>query len=242
MAVPPPPLDVYSGLYQAPQTSTSIGTMPHVSGLHSQSQAQLHIGAMQYGLTFVQQDSLNFVAQVFPQVTGSVTFTLTGPGDPIVLGYTVQLDGSFLVTVLGGIPLQSYTVSVYVPSVGVTLTAFIVWQAEAEPLGYKILEALTYAFGKQVQELGGVPCTHIINDLDIYDTIVQVKSTLGFPRIGWIRIGAMLVEYISKTSESFTLRTPALRYPIVQAGTRVLLAVEKITPDGANTGTESYGG
>lgn len=230
---------VYSSISLHITPQASLGSAPRVAAVSLRASPRMSVGAITYGMLVVQQGPLEFAVVVSPQLGSPVVFSVSGPGDPVVLGYTVQLDGSYLVTILGGIPLEAYTLTA---GDGVsTVSAAFVWASEGEPNGYKILEALTYAFGKQVQEIAGAPCTRIINNLEPFDTIVQVTSTLGFPRIGWIRIGAMLVEYVSKTSQSFTLRTPLLRYPVITAGTRVLLAVELITPDGAGVGTEGYG-
>jgi len=172
-------------------------------------------------------------------VPSPVTFTVTGPGGVFVLEVTPQLDGTFLVVVPGMLPLQMYAM---VATSG-DIVVIMPYQALAsyEPLGMKLLEALTYALGKECQEHAGAPETYSTHPLNYTDTVLRVRSTLGFPVRGWVRLGAMLLEYTSKTATTLTLRVPTIRYPEVNAQTRVLLAVEYITPEGANFGSEVLG-
>lgn len=180
-------------------------------------------------------DAVTVLYTVTPGLGGTIVFTVIGPGDPVVIGYTVQLDGSYLVTVLGMIPGQPYTITA---SNGVydVPAGFVALPGEVGA-GYRILEALTYAAGKQVQDLSGSPACKLVTNFDVFDTVMWVTSTLGFPDAGFIRIAGLLLEYTSKTSQSFTLAAPALRYPLIPQGSMVFLASDWVTPDGAGFGT-----
>jgi len=182
-------------------------------------------------------DLTTVVMTFSPALADPLTFSVAGPGSPVVIGYTISGDGSYHVTVLGMIPLQGYIITV---SNGMLLIAapFTAVASLVGP-GYKLMEAITYACGKALQELAGMPATKMTANLDVTDTVVQVTSTLGFPNRGWLRMAGLVLEYTGRTTQSFTLVEPVLRYPIIPEGTRIFLAVELITPDGANVGTES---
>lgn len=218
--------------------SASVGAYK-VLATHPRGVSRVHGGGLTLYVTSAEAiDALTVLMTVSPTLAEPVTFTVSGLGNPVVLGYVLQLDGSFLVTVLGLIPGEDYVIlatSGYdaAPAPFTALTA-------QTGTGYKILEAITYAAGKQLQELAGQPACRLEADLDIYATIVHVTSTLGFPQRGWIRVGSLLLEYLSKTSQSFTLREAALRYPLIAQGARITLAVDMVTPDGAGFGTESF--
>lgn len=173
-----------------------------------------------------------------PVLSDTPTFQLTGQGDPIVFNWTRLADDSVLLLVLGAIPKTPVTITVTDGPFNTIEADFIV---PSDPLrkGMKILEALTYAFGKQVQHYAGVPACLLRADLGPFDTVLYVESTLGFPNKGWVRIGEMVLEYTSRTAQSFTLRNPSLVYPKVRRGTAVYSEVSLITPDGAGFGTES---
>lgn len=172
-----------------------------------------------------------------PVLSDAATFSMTGDGNPIVFNRVRLADQSVLLLVLGAIPrtLASLTVT------DGDNTATLSYEVPADTLspGKKVLEAITYAFGKQAQYQTGVPSCVTRADLGTFDTVLYVESTLGFPAYGWLRIGELSLEYTSRTAQSFTLRAPALVHPKVRKGTAVYSEVHLITPDGAGFGTES---
>lgn len=172
-----------------------------------------------------------------PVLSDNATFTVTGPGSPIVFNWVRLVDQSVLVLVLGAVPLTTVALTATDGDLE-SVEAYVV-PADNAPYGMKVLEALTYAFGKQVQYTAGVPACVLKADLGLFDTQVYVSSTLGFPDTGWVRIGDTVLEYTSRTSQSFTLREPCLLYPKVHRGTVLYSEVTRITPDGAGFGTES---
>lgn len=216
------------------QVTTHIGAY-RLLELHGRIAVTGHLEIAAFTASASAVDAVTVLYTVDPGLTGVVTFTVEGPGDPEVLGYTVQLDGSYLVTVLGMVPSQPYTITASNGAYGVPAD-FVALPGEAGA-GYRILEALTYAAGKQLQELSGAPACRLVTNFDVFDTVMWVTSTLGFPDAGFIRIAGLLLEYTSKTSQSFTLAAPALRYPVIPQGSMVFLASDWVTPDGAGFGT-----
>lgn len=172
-----------------------------------------------------------------PVLSENAAFTLVGPGAPIVLNWVRLADESVLLLVLGAIPRTQVALTVTDDALEST-DAYIV-PVDSVPAGMKVLEALTHAFGKQVQYTAGMPACVLKADLELFDTQVAVSSTLGFPPQGWLRIGDQLLQYTSRTSQSFALLAPALIYPKVRKGTVAHSEVSLITPDGAGFGTES---
>lgn len=172
-----------------------------------------------------------------PVLSDSATFAVAGSGNPIVLNWVRLADESVLLLVLGAIPRTSVAVTVTDDTLE-SIEAYTV-PADEVPYGMKVLEALTHAFGKQVQYTSGIPACVLKADLGLFDTQLYVSSTLGFPSTGWLRIGEMVLQYTARTSQSFTLLEPALIYPAVRKGTVVYSEVSLITPDGAGFGTES---
>lgn len=172
-----------------------------------------------------------------PVLTDAVSFELTGAGNPIVLNWVRLNDQSLLLLVLGAVPYTS--VQVAITDTSGTATATYEVPADAVPGGAKILEAITYAFGKQLQGLNGVPACTLRKDLGVFDEVLYVDSTLGFPSRGWVRLSELVLEYTSRTSQSLTLRAPALRYPMIRRGTMAYFEAPMLTPDGAGFGTES---
>lgn len=172
-----------------------------------------------------------------PVLTDEVTFALSGEGNPIVLNWVRLYDSSLLLLVLGAVPRT--TVQITITDTSGTATATYYVPAAAVPHGAKVLEAITYAFGKQLQNLNGVPTCTLRKDLGVFDNTLYVDSTLGFPARGWVRLSELVLEYTSRTAQSLTLRMPALRYPMIRRGTLAYLEVPLFTPDGAGFGTES---
>lgn len=172
-----------------------------------------------------------------PALSDAVAFTLTGEGNPIVFNWVRLNDNSLLLLVLGAVPYTTLNVAIADVSGGADDSYEV--PADAVPHGAKLLEAITYAFGKQLQHVSGSPVCTLRKDLGIFDTVLHVDSTLGFPSTGWVRLGELVLEYTSRTSQSLTLRTSALRYPMIRRGTLAYLDVTMITPDGAGFGTES---
>jgi hypothetical protein len=98
--------------------------------------------------------------------------------------------------------------------------------AQAMPKQFGLLEALTYAVGKELQYIGGVPATRSTEDLLPGDTILRVKSTLGFADSGSVRVEGFLIPYTEKADTAFLLREPI--YLILAAGSLVVSDVRAI--------------
>lgn len=172
-----------------------------------------------------------------PVLSDSATFELVGPGNPLVFNRVRLADQSLLLLVLGAIPKTEVSLSV---NDGLNEDT-VSYEVPADTLspGKKVLEAITYAFGKQAQYTNGVPSCALRADLGPFDTVLYVDSTLGFPAQGWVRIGELVLKYNSRTAQSFTLEQASLVYPKVRKGTAVHSEVTLITPDGAGFGTEA---
>jgi hypothetical protein len=172
-----------------------------------------------------------------PVLSDTPTFTMSGLGNPIVFNWVRLADQSLLLLVLGATPKTLTAITISDGAYEET----IAYEVPADPLspGKKVLEAITYAFGKQVQFTAGVPASLLRADVGPFDTVLYVDSTLGFPPRGWLRLGELVLEYTSRTAQSFTLRQASLVYPKVRKGTAVYSEVTLITPDGAGFGTES---
>lgn len=172
-----------------------------------------------------------------PVLSNTPTFSMVGPGNPLVFNWVRLADQSLLLLVLGAVPRTTAVLTV----TDGDNTADLSYEVPADSLsqGKKVLEAITYAFGKQVQYAAGLPSCVLRADVGTFDTVLYVDSTLGFPARGWIRIGELSLEYTSRTAQSFTLRAPTLVYPKIRKGVPVYSEVHLITPDGAGFGTES---
>lgn len=72
----------------------------------------------------------------------------------------------------------------------------------------KILETLIEVMGEQISSVIPSQYTVLTSDLTYYSKTVNVESTLDFPNVGIIKIGEDEMEYLSKTSTSFTLLFP----------------------------------
>lgn len=109
---------------------------------------------------------------------------------------------------------------------------------EGAPFGFKILEALTYAFGKELQLLGGAPETKTAFPFSYADPFIRVESTLGFPRAADVFVGGLRVRYTSKTEDRLILPEPFDAFVTIPRNTPVHLITASVTPDGAGTGTQ----
>jgi hypothetical protein len=192
---------------------------------------------MALSITLDPQSTTGLRIQSTPALSDEAVISLQASGAPLVFNRVRLFDESLLLLVLGAIPYS--TVLVTVADGAETATDSYVVPADPYRQGSKILEALTYAFGKQVQFTAGVPSCVLRADLGPFDVVVYVDSTIGFPARGWVRLGDRSLEYVSRTSQSFTLAAPSMVYPYANRGTALFSAVHLITPDGAGFGTES---
>jgi len=78
--------------------------------------------------------------------------------------------------------------------------------AALRPRAFGILEALTYAAGKELQAVRGRPTTRITENFAIGDSFLRVKSTLGFPPSGSISVDGVKVSYSEKADTAFLLK------------------------------------
>jgi hypothetical protein len=98
--------------------------------------------------------------------------------------------------------------------------------ATTKPRPFGLLEALTFAAGKELQAVGGMPTTRVAKDLQPGETILLVRSTLGFPSSGKIRVEGLLVAYSEKVDTAFRLAEPL--YAVLGVGSVVASDVKSI--------------
>lgn len=77
--------------------------------------------------------------------------------------------------------------------------------AMTRPRPFGLLEALTFAAGKELQSVGGRPTTRVTENFPIGGQFLRVRSTLGFPAAGSISIDGIKVEYSEKADTAFKL-------------------------------------
>jgi hypothetical protein len=99
------------------------------------------------------------------------------------------------------------------------------------PLG--VLEALTSAFGRQIQRLMGTPATRLTADLTKDSVAAGVETTLAFPATdGAFWTEGRRFEYTAKTDVSFTgLTTDRYLATTIPAGTLVVLDLTTAPPE-----------
>jgi len=88
--------------------------------------------------------------------------------------------------------------------------------------------SLGYAFGKELQYLGGVPVTIVRSNFYPEDTELLVVSTFGFPPSGELA-GKFNLSYTGKTIDSFT-GVSGIRPDAVPTGARLRLVTKGILP------------
>lgn len=93
-----------------------------------------------------------------------------------------------------------------------------------------LLEALTYAFGKEVQFVDGRPVTRTTGDFAPADTELNVHSTLGFPSAGVVWLYGREFQYTGKTDTSFT-GIDAWRPLTIPRGSYVVSATRRLLPE-----------
>lgn len=93
-----------------------------------------------------------------------------------------------------------------------------------------VLEALTHALGKEVQEVGGRSCTHVTANFLPSDTTLKVHTTLGFPDAGVIWLQGKEFAYTSRTDKTF-VGIDAWRPLAIARGAPVVSATRRIRPD-----------
>jgi len=70
---------------------------------------------------------------------------------------------------------------------------------------FGMLESLLLTVGEQIHALVGQPTTCLTHDFDdLYDQVLYVESTLGFPDQGKIYVDGIPMTYRSKTMKSFS--------------------------------------
>lgn len=70
---------------------------------------------------------------------------------------------------------------------------------------FGMLESLLLTVGEQIHSLVGQPTTCMTQDFDdLYDQVLYVESTLGFPDQGKIYVDGIPMTYRSKTLKSFS--------------------------------------
>jgi hypothetical protein len=77
--------------------------------------------------------------------------------------------------------------------------------AMIRPRPFGLLEALTFAAGKELQAIGGRPTTRVTEDSSAGSRFLRVRSTLGFPQSGTISIDGVKVSYVDKVDTAFEL-------------------------------------
>jgi hypothetical protein len=71
------------------------------------------------------------------------------------------------------------------------------------PREHGILEALTFAVGRELQTTWGRPTTRVAFDYKPGDDVLRVNSTLGFPNSGSISVDGILIQYTEKADTAF---------------------------------------
>jgi hypothetical protein len=100
--------------------------------------------------------------------------------------------------------------------------------ASLVPRQFGILEALTFAAGKLIQSVGGVPACRVAEDASTSSSIIFATSTLGFPRSGFLNIEGQLLEYIDTCDTAFVLKNNL--FNPVYAGLVITSDVRSIPP------------
>lgn len=77
--------------------------------------------------------------------------------------------------------------------------------AMIRPRTFGLLEALTFAAGKELQAVGGRPTTRVTENFQIGGEYLRVRSTLGFPSSGSLSIDGVKVQYVEKADTAFKL-------------------------------------
>jgi hypothetical protein len=95
-----------------------------------------------------------------------------------------------------------------------------------EPRPFGILEALSFAVGKELQSVGGAPATRVTADLLPGRRLLRVRSTLGFPSSGRISVEGLNIPYVAKADTAFLLEDGI--YSLLNVGTLVMSDVKAI--------------
>jgi hypothetical protein len=73
------------------------------------------------------------------------------------------------------------------------------------PREHGVLEALTFAVGKELQNTWGRPATRTTANYSPGDEVLQVGSTLGFSSSGYISVDGVLIQYTEKADTAFLI-------------------------------------
>lgn len=124
-----------------------------------------------------------------------------------------------------------------------TNPAWIDYNAYPLPFPMKLLESVTYMFGKELQYLGGVPVTHMTENYTAFGTVITVKSTLGFQPSGYFYAAGRRFSYTSKTQTAFLGVDGDNTYDNMPKGTRVTFDSKSVLPSDVTPGvvvTETF--
>lgn len=197
--------------------------------------------------------SLETVEVVLDAPASVDSWTISGGPETVgvaILEASSTDDTTWTLFVSGLLPGYTYSIECYV--VGVledtialvvgTGAPFIDYSAFPLPWPAKVLEALTFAFGKESQHMAGVPATHLLSNYTALDPYLYVKSTLGFPDAGSVRINGRTFQYTSRTPTAFNGVTGEFIYWNIPRGSRVVSVTRDIVPNtdavGSDPGTE----
>lgn len=164
-----------------------------------------------------------------------------GPdGVPVTVNsFLDEGSGLYYLLITGMMPGYAYYV---VPDLGdgFKLTAidfdipaeapFLDYSAFPLPYPAKLLEALTFAMGKEAQHTNGTSCTHLLGNYSANETSFYVKSTLDFPPYGTIRVLNRRFTYTSKTANSFDGLSGDFTAFNLPKGAKVFLVTREILP------------
>jgi hypothetical protein len=120
---------------------------------------------------------------------------------------------------------------------------WINYNAYPLPFPMKLLESVTYMFGKELQYLGGVPVTHMTENYTALDTVITVKSTLGFQQSGYFYAAGRRFSYTSKTQTAFLGVSGDDVYNNMPKGTKVVFDSKSVLPSEETPGiivTETF--
>lgn len=111
-----------------------------------------------------------------------------------------------------------------------TNPSWINYNAYPLPFPMKLLESVTYMFGKELQYLGGVPVTHLTENYTALGTYMMVKSTLGFQQSGYVYVAGRKFYYGSKTQTALLELEGDDLYDNIPKGTKVTFDSKSVEP------------
>lgn len=111
-----------------------------------------------------------------------------------------------------------------------TTTPWIDYTKWPLPFPKKLLEATTYAFGKELQFLGGQPETVLAENYTAHTNYFRVGSTLGAQPSGSVMVGGRKFAYTSKTQTHLLGVTGDWTFENIPKGAKVVFSPKTALP------------